>query len=126
VIEGTTATEVSFVPGCLRESTWTGAPVLEDGVDFVAPVAGTYRFRLMDRGTRAARHWDFGLSAYRAVCDADRASPVISCARAGELTGTSLASVIDVVAAAGERLPLLVTSRGVALDYRLEVALPRR
>jgi hypothetical protein len=29
--------------------------------------------------------------------------------------------VIDVVAAAGERIPLLVTSRSVALDYRLEV-----
>ncbi len=119
-LEGRTETETRDAPACLDESTWSGARLREDVVSFVAPVAGRYRFALASRAPSGVASPDFAIAAHRLDCRVDRPSAAIACRR---VEGTT-AAPLELTAAAGERVLLLVTARGAALDYRLDVALP--
>ena len=123
VFTGRAQTSYWTAPACLQEYTWTGQPIFEDVIDFVAPVAGTYRFRVTNS---EARGRDFSLAAYRHECRLDRAAREVACGRSEYRTDTAGSeSVTEITASAGERFVLRVTTRVAAMDYRAEVSFGR-
>jgi hypothetical protein len=124
VFEGRAQTRYWTAPSCLNEYAWTGHAIFDDVIDFVAPVAGTYRFRVT---VAEARGRDFSLAVYRHECRLDRAASELACGRSEYRTDTSGSeSVTELRAAAGERFVLKVSARTTEMDYRAEVTLPPR
>jgi hypothetical protein len=125
-LEAVAASEHWTFPECFSGAAWSGTSVREDVLDFIAPVSGRFRFRLVRRSPEESRRGDFGLAALRRECRTNRAAAPIACGRATWDSTLGTFAAIDVTATAGEHLPLVVSSYETMFPYRLEVTLAER